>query len=154
MCSIETNFSINPTENAKATIMNQKQNTNTLSDSDTFRHRHRRIWPEDDRNFGRNKRPKLKSPDAKTNLMSTAHEIKRTISSHYQVNSNSVMSRKSVQLVILTIGLMVSLMITTVSAFNVDVNSKIVHTAPRSTCDDECMFGFSVAQHREKGQSW
>ena len=39
-------------------------------------------------------------------------------------------------------------------AFNVDVNSKVIHEAPRQSCDGDCMFGFSVAQHREQGQPW
>ena len=38
--------------------------------------------------------------------------------------------------------------------FNVDVSSKVVHTGPRRSCDQECMFGFSVAQHRDKGTPW
>ena len=39
--------------------------------------------------------------------------------------------------------------------FNVDVNSKIVHSGPPGTCNRaDCMFGFSVAQHREQGQAW
>ena len=40
------------------------------------------------------------------------------------------------------------------SGFNVDVNSKVIHGGPRSSCDADCMFGFSVAQHREKGTPW
>ena len=40
------------------------------------------------------------------------------------------------------------------SGFNVDVSSKIIHTAPKDSCDQECMFGFSVAQHRERGVPW
>ena len=39
-------------------------------------------------------------------------------------------------------------------AFNVDVSSKVIHTGPRGSCDQECMFGFAVAQHREKGTPW
>lgn len=40
-------------------------------------------------------------------------------------------------------------------SFNVDVNSKVIHEAPRRHCDGgECMFGFAVAQHREQGQPW
>jgi hypothetical protein len=40
------------------------------------------------------------------------------------------------------------------SCFNVDVSSKVIHGAPRDSCDQECMFGFSVAQHRERGVPW
>ena len=41
------------------------------------------------------------------------------------------------------------------NAFNVDVASRVVHQGPRQACpDDDCMFGFSVAQHREKGVPW
>jgi hypothetical protein len=40
------------------------------------------------------------------------------------------------------------------AAFNVDVSSKVIHSAPRESCDQECMFGFSVAQHRERGVPW
>lgn len=40
-------------------------------------------------------------------------------------------------------------------AFNVDVNSKVIHEAPKRSCEDgDCMFGFSVAQHREQNQPW
>jgi hypothetical protein len=39
-------------------------------------------------------------------------------------------------------------------AFNVDVNSKVVHSGPRGSCDADCMFGFSVAQHRDNGTPW
>ena len=41
-----------------------------------------------------------------------------------------------------------------VSAFNVDVGSRVVHSGPRRSCDRECMFGFAVAQHREGGVPW
>ena len=41
-----------------------------------------------------------------------------------------------------------------VTAFNVDVGSRVVHTAPRDSCDNTCMFGFSVAEHKEQGQPW
>ena len=150
MCSMETSLH----EDFKTTIMNKTHNRNTLSDNNTFRHRHRRFWTEDDQIFGRIQRSKLKCCGDKSNLTSTGPDIKRTMSSNYEINSNSLMSRKNVQLVIVTVGLIVTLMITSASAFNVDVNSKVVHTAPRSTCDSECMFGFSVAQHKEKGQSW
>ena len=42
----------------------------------------------------------------------------------------------------------------TVSGFNVDVGSRVVHSGPRRSCDRECMFGFAVAQHRERGVPW
>ena len=41
-----------------------------------------------------------------------------------------------------------------VSGFNVDVGSRVVHSGPRRSCDRECMFGFAVAQHRERGVPW
>ena len=41
-----------------------------------------------------------------------------------------------------------------VSGFNVDVDSRVVHSGPRRSCDRECMFGFAVAQHRERGVPW
>ena len=42
-----------------------------------------------------------------------------------------------------------------VNSFNVDVTSKVIHNAPQTSCQDsDCMFGFSVAQHREQGQPW
>ena len=42
-----------------------------------------------------------------------------------------------------------------VHSFNVDVTSKVIHNAPQRSCEDgDCMFGFSVAQHREKNQPW
>jgi hypothetical protein len=44
--------------------------------------------------------------------------------------------------------------VTPSAAFNVDVASRIVHSGPRGTCDGECMFGFAVAQHRERGTPW
>ena len=41
------------------------------------------------------------------------------------------------------------------TAFNVDVDSKVVHQGPTGSCDrDTCQFGFSVAQHRDKGTPW
>ena len=43
---------------------------------------------------------------------------------------------------------------TAVSGFNVDVGSRVVHSGPRRSCDRECMFGFAVAQHRERGVPW
>jgi len=51
--------------------------------------------------------------------------------------------------------LMLFLLSRPANSFNVDVNSKVIHTAPPSRCEDgDCMFGFAVAQHREKGQPW
>lgn len=43
-----------------------------------------------------------------------------------------------------------------ICGFNVDVDSKIVHSGPRGTCPkrEGCMFGFAVAQHRERGTPW
>ena len=48
----------------------------------------------------------------------------------------------------------VVLFFTAVSGFNVDVGSRVVHSGPRRSCDRECMFGFAVAQHRERGVPW
>ena len=43
----------------------------------------------------------------------------------------------------------------TVNSFNVDVTSKVIHNAPARSCQDgDCMFGFSVAQHREQDKPW
>eukprot|EP00095_Tigriopus_kingsejongensis_P000289 maker-scaffold253_size237113-snap-gene-1.29 protein:Tk00289 transcript:maker-scaffold253_size237113-snap-gene-1.29-mRNA-1 annotation:"integrin alpha-v-like" len=47
-----------------------------------------------------------------------------------------------------------SLLLSSVHSFNVDVNSKVVHSGPRGACDQDCMFGFAVAQHREAGTPW
>ena len=40
------------------------------------------------------------------------------------------------------------------SGFNVDVDSRVVHSGPPRSCDRDCMFGFAVAQHRERGVPW
>ena len=37
--------------------------------------------------------------------------------------------------------------------FNIDTNNLVVQKGPRDSCDD-CMFGFSVAQHKEGGVPW
>ena len=42
---------------------------------------------------------------------------------------------------------------TTALSFNIDTKSLMVQEGPRATCDD-CMFGFSVAQHKEAGVPW
>lgn len=54
----------------------------------------------------------------------------------------------------LIFGLLIVSSICGVNSFNVDTDSRIVHTAPLASCDNDCMFGFSVAQHREKGRPW
>ncbi len=51
----------------------------------------------------------------------------------------------------LVAGIILGLAVT--DAFNVDVDSRVVHTGPRG-CQKNCMFGFSVAQHREQGTPW
>eukprot|EP00092_Neocalanus_flemingeri_P010955 GFUD01011798.1.p1 GENE.GFUD01011798.1~~GFUD01011798.1.p1 ORF type:complete len:178 (+),score=19.46 GFUD01011798.1:299-832(+) len=40
-----------------------------------------------------------------------------------------------------------------VISFNIDTKSLVVQQGPKATCDD-CMFGFSVAQHKEGGVPW
>lgn len=42
---------------------------------------------------------------------------------------------------------------TTAAAFNIDTGSAVVQAGPAATCTD-CMFGFSVAQHKEGGEPW
>ena len=44
-------------------------------------------------------------------------------------------------------------LISTCYSFNIDTKSLMVQKGPRDTCDD-CMFGFSVAQHKEAGVPW
>lgn len=53
-----------------------------------------------------------------------------------------------------TMILLLAVVASRVVAFNVDVTSNVVHSGPRGACDQDCMFGFSVAQHREKGTPW
>ena len=57
-----------------------------------------------------------------------------------------------------TVAAAVALLAAAASAFNVDVESNVVHSGPAgSGCDgpgSDCMFGFSVAQHRENGRAW
>ena len=38
-------------------------------------------------------------------------------------------------------------------AFNIDTKNLVIQKGPRDSCDD-CMFGFSVAQHSEAGVPW
>ena len=155
MCSIETRCreNINMVETNKPIVnLRNKRRCTTLSDNITFRHRHRRYSKDDNSSFESMKRPKLKSSNLRPTVLSSNEEY--AASTRNQINSNRLASRKNIQLVILGISFLVSILINSASAFNVDVNSKVVHSAPRSTCDDECMFGFSVAQHKEKGKSW
>jgi hypothetical protein len=155
MCSIETKCreNINMVETNKPIVnLRNERRCTTLSDNITFRHRHRRYSNDDNSSFESMKRPKLKSSNLRPTVLSSNKE--HAASTRNQINSNRLASRKNIQLVILGISFLVSILINSASAFNVDVNSKVVHSAPRSTCDDECMFGFSVAQHKEKGQSW
>ena len=44
-------------------------------------------------------------------------------------------------------------LINTSDAFNIDTRHLLVQQGPRDSCDD-CMFGFSVAQHNEAGVPW
>ena len=138
--------------------MDLKHKSDTLSGR---LQRQRRVWSEPNQNLGSLKRSKLKCSDQSTLASSECQATQRTTATfsnnNSQLNSNRlVLLRKNVHLplVIFSICLMVSLLLSSTSAFNVDMNSKVVHTAPRSTCDEKCMFGFSVAQHRENGQSW
>ena len=39
-------------------------------------------------------------------------------------------------------------------AFNIDTAAVVVQAGPRDTCGQDCMFGFSVAQHSEGGVPW
>ena len=155
MCSIETRCreNINMVETNKPIVnLRNKRRCTTLSDNITFRHRHRRYSKDDNSSFESMKRPKLKSSNLRPPVLSSNEEY--AASTRNPTNSNRLASRKNIQLVMLGICGLVSILINSASAFNVDVNSKVVHSAPRSTCDDECMFGFSVAQHKEKGKSW
>lgn len=44
---------------------------------------------------------------------------------------------------------------TMVISFNIDTKSLVVQQGPRGSCgEDDCMFGFSVAQHKEGGVPW
>lgn len=140
----------------KSFIMNNSTNNKrrcTLSDNLTFRHRHRRYSKDyDDLHWDHSKLKHQNSSPLRE------QEMERRISSSspsQPKDSNSrtpQLSRK--QLVILAISLLMSIMVNPSVAYNVDVNSKVVHSAPRSGCYNDCMFGFSVAEHKEKGQSW
>jgi len=42
-----------------------------------------------------------------------------------------------------------------VTSFNIDTKSLVVQQGPKASCGDgDCMFGFSVAQHKEGGVPW
>jgi hypothetical protein len=42
-----------------------------------------------------------------------------------------------------------------VISFNIDTKSLVVQQGPKASCgDSDCMFGFSVAQHKEGGVPW
>ena len=159
MCSIDTSCSSKSSLGvAEKAIMNPNNNSRrcTLSDNITFRHRHRRYSGEgDDLHCGRITRSKLKCCGQHRNLsLKNREKIEETLFTKHQTNSNSLMSGKNSRFVILAVALLLSIMVTSSTAFNVDVGSKVVHNAPTRTCYDDCMFGFSVAQHKEKGQSW
>ena len=49
--------------------------------------------------------------------------------------------------------LVAALILHTCHSFNIDTKNLVIQQGPRDTCDD-CMFGFSVAQHREAGVPW
>jgi len=38
--------------------------------------------------------------------------------------------------------------------FNLDTRNLVIQDRPAGSCDKECMFGFSVAQHSEGGTPW
>ena len=163
MCSRETSCSsfstpFSSSDNITNHIkMNSKDSNNrrcTLSDNITFRHRHRRYSTEENLICERSKRSKLKCCGELSSKRDG--EINKTYSNQCQpINSNSFISWKNFQLVILAVALMLSIMFEPALAFNVDVGSKVVHSARNTRgCYDDCMFGFSVAEHKEKGQSW
>jgi hypothetical protein len=39
-------------------------------------------------------------------------------------------------------------------AFNLDTRQMVVQASPAASCDRDCMFGFTVAQHSEGGTPW
>merc|ERR1719295_1427639 len=41
-----------------------------------------------------------------------------------------------------------------VHPFNLDANNVVIQNRPPGSCDKDCMFGFSVAQHSEAGVPW
>ena len=51
---------------------------------------------------------------------------------------------------LLTLGGLVPL----AAAFNLDTTNTVIQERPGRTCDRDCMFGFSVAQHSESGYPW
>ena len=146
----------------KSCTMNNSANNKrrcTLSDNLTFRHRHRRYSKEyDNLHWDRIKRSKLKHPNEPTPFKDEEMEHRNISSMSCQpkdsTSKTAQLLRKNVKLVILAITLLMSIMVNPSLAYNVDVNSKVVHSAPRSGCYNDCMFGFSVAEHKEKGQSW
>ena len=52
-----------------------------------------------------------------------------------------------------SVPLLLLVLINTSDAFNIDTKNLVIQTGPRDSCDD-CMFGFSVAQHSEAGVPW
>ena len=146
----------------KSFTMNNSANNKrrcTLSDNLTFRHRHRRYSKDiDNLHWDQIKNSKLKQQTEPSPLRHEGMENNIMSSIPCQPkDSNSLTpqpSMKNVKIVILSITLFMSIMVNPSVAYNVDVNSKVVHSAPRSGCYNDCMFGFSVAEHIEKGQSW
>ena len=161
--TFETTFFKKSKVSQNSIIMNNSTNNSgrcTLSDNLTFRHRHRRYSTEyDTLHWNRINRSKLKHQ--RQNSLLEKEEMDHKIIPSIQCqpkDSNSItpeLSRRNYHLVILAITLLFSIMVNPSLAYNVDVDSKVVHSAPRSRgCYDDCMFGFSVAEHKEKGQSW
>ena len=87
------------------------------------------------------------SDSSQENVSATTQPVK----TNFRELSPKMCSARSV-LVFCVLSL--TLLISSGSCFNVDVSSKVIHAAPRDSCDQECMFGFSVAQHRERGVPW
>jgi len=161
--TFETTFSKKSKVSQNSIIMNNSTNNSgrcTLSDNLTFRHRHRRYSTEyDPLHWNRINRSKLRQQPQNSVLEKEEMDHKIILSVQCQPkDSNSIpqqLSRRNYHLVILAITLLFSIMVNPSLAYNVDVDSKVVHSAPRSRgCYDDCMFGFSVAEHKEKGQSW
>ena len=50
--------------------------------------------------------------------------------------------------------LLLLLLLAPASAFNVDTRNVVVQASPAASCDRDCMFGFTVAQHSEGGTPW
>ena len=158
MCSTESTNRVMPGAYHGTGSSVTTKNTNTLNKQSKGYHR-RKIGTESDHNFGPSKMSKYKCCDK-----IRSHQLEQSIRQYSiaksPLNSTREMSsrRNSHRVIVLTAAIscvLISFMTPQLaSGFNVDVNSKVVHTAPSSSCDRDCMFGFSVAEHREKGQPW